>query len=272
MHLDSSTPLKLPLEDDPCDVIAKAMHGHDLDPLKLAQLCQLPIETVQQALRAGAPTINAAALESISDKLHLNSRALQSLPDYRPQVSLPPQLTQIVTPFGHAGVNAYLIQHGSNATLFDTGTDAAPLLKFLDQHQLTLDATYLTHGHHDHVGELDALPPYLPRYFAEDLPHGSSRKLAPGITLTSLDTSGHYSPSRAYFIDGLSHPICICGDIVFAGSMGKAPNSKLYQQSIQLARSHLMTLPADTLLCPGHGPITSASLEAQHNPFLSTRL
>jgi glyoxylase-like metal-dependent hydrolase (beta-lactamase superfamily II) len=28
-----------------------------------------------------------------------------------------------------------------------------------------------------------------------------------------------------------------------------------------------MTLPAETLICPGHGPLTTVVEEKEHNPF-----
>ena len=38
-----------------------------------------------------------------------------------------------------------------HALAFDTGTDPAPLIEYLEQHQLVLDALYITHRHHDHI-------------------------------------------------------------------------------------------------------------------------
>ena len=49
-------------------------------------------------------------------------------------------LVRIVSPFGHAGVNAYIIIMGQHALAFDTGTDCGPLIEYLEQHQLVLDA------------------------------------------------------------------------------------------------------------------------------------
>ena len=31
--------------------------------------------------------------------------------------------------------------------------------------------------------------------------------------------------------------------------------------------TQILNLPADTLLCPGHGPLTTVALEKAHNPF-----
>ena len=75
-------------------------------------------------------------------------------------------------------------------------------------------------------------------------------------------------PARAYYYDGLSVPVCIIGDSVFAGSMGKSPNSESYKLALKTAKENLMTLSSNTVLCPGHGPLTTVGLEKVHNAFL----
>jgi len=258
----------IPLEDDPCDVIAKAMRGHGLSTQDLANRCGLPHTIITQALSDTVPTINAQQLRTIALELNLSPQELASLPHYKPEAAPPKELIQIVTDFGHAGVNSFIITHGSSATLFDAGTSAAPLISFLKQNNLELDAIYITHDHHDHVGGLEAFP-NTPTFFPGDITHGTEKSLAANIRLTALETSGHCSPSLAYFIEGLELPLCICGDIIFAGSMGRSPNPERYQQSLTHAKNNIMTLPPNTLLCPGHGPLTIITQESANNPFLA---
>ena len=60
---------------------------------------------------------------------------------------------------------------------------------------------------------------------------------------------------------------CTCvGDALFAGSMGKAisPAAELAKQKI---RDQIFTLPAEALICPGHGPVTTVGEEKANNPF-----
>jgi glyoxylase-like metal-dependent hydrolase (beta-lactamase superfamily II) len=45
---------------------------------------------------------------------------------------------------------------------------------------------------------------------------------------------------------------------------GAAQNGSLAKQKI---REQILSLPADTLLCPGHGPLTTVAEEKAHNPF-----
>jgi glyoxylase-like metal-dependent hydrolase (beta-lactamase superfamily II) len=61
--------------------------------------------------------------------------------------------------------------------------------------------------------------------------------------------------------------IAYVGDSLFAGSVGGAGAS--YPLLLQNVRDHILSLPADTLICPGHGPLTTVAEEKAHNPFFS---
>ena len=66
-------------------------------------------------------------------------------------------------------------------------------------------------------------------------------------------------------VDGLETPVAISGDSLFAGSMGGGMVS--YQDALQNNREKIMTLPGKTIVCPGHGPMTTIEEERRHNPF-----
>jgi glyoxylase-like metal-dependent hydrolase (beta-lactamase superfamily II) len=40
-----------------------------------------------------------------------------------------------------------------------------------------------------------------------------------------------------------------------------------YEDALRTNREKIMTLPDDTVLCPGHGPLTTVGEEKKHNPF-----
>ncbi|NWK57222.1 MBL fold metallo-hydrolase [Verrucomicrobiaceae bacterium N1E253] len=268
MTQDKTKAPQIPREDDICDVIGKAMRGQGLTPASLAQQASLPEPAVSRALQADGPALPVHELNAIASALGLNPKALAQLNTYLPGCQAPAGLITITTRFGHAGVNAFILENEHSAWVFDTGTDPSPILSHLSTHRLELKNLYITHGHHDHISGLPSFPEdqtILP----ENIRHGESRALTPNIRLTALETSGHFTPSRAYFIEGLSAPVCICGDILFAGSMGKASGLSSYQQSLRHARENLLSLPPETLLCPGHGPLSTIALEKQHNPFLA---
>ena len=259
------SPAAIPLEDDACDVIAKAMHGLAISPRQLAELTGLSEKFIHAALKGDH---SDETLNKIAPALQLSAAALIGLAKYRPNATAPSGLIGFVSPFGHAGVNAYVIITAANALVFDTGTDASAITHFLAENNLVLDTLYITHRHHDHTAGTSSFNnPCI--IYPEDAPPGNRRDVLPGHTLTILDVGGHTNPARAYFYEGLEDPVCIVGDSIFAGSMGKTPNSSSYQQALQTAAENVLTLPPNTILCPGHGPLTTVADEKINNPFLA---
>jgi len=43
-----------------------------------------------------------------------------------------------------------------------------------------------------------------------------------------------------------------------------------YAEGLRSLRDGILSLPGDTLLCPGHGPLTTVDLEVANNPFYPT--
>ena len=66
-------------------------------------------------------------------------------------------------------------------------------------------------------------------------------------------------------VEGLAQSLGIVGDAIFAGSMGGGMVS--YQDALRTNREQILTLSDETILCPGHGPLTSVGEEKAHNPF-----
>ena len=63
----------------------------------------------------------------------------------------------------------------------------------------------------------------------------------------------------------LGQTVEFVGDSIFAGSMGRGNQS--WELARQKVREQILTLPPDTLVCPGHGPLTTVAEEKEHNPF-----
>jgi len=176
-------------------------------------------------------------------------------------------------------VNSYLVWDEVNrdAALFDTGLDATPALKRLEENHLVLRHIFFTHSHWDHV---DALPKIREAWPKAKLHSGS--KNAPvdqrnkpseiihlgGLRITHRETPGHADDGVTYLVgnweDDAPH-VAIVGDTIFAGSMGRGNDS--WDLARQKVREQILSLPPDTLLCPGHGPLTTVAEEKEHNPF-----
>jgi glyoxylase-like metal-dependent hydrolase (beta-lactamase superfamily II) len=184
---------------------------------------------------------------------------------------------QANTPYHDMRVNAYLLwdEDSRKAATFDTGTDVTPLLEQVREHSLSVEAIFLTHTHGDHIADLAQLqsetgnpPVYVNRL--EPLPQtvlideGFQISIG-GMTIRSLLTSGHSAGGTTYLVGGLAWPVAIVGDALFAGSMGGGMIS--YADALQNNREKLMTLPDETIVCPGHGPMTTIGEEKRSNPF-----
>lgn len=83
-----------------------------------------------------------------------------------------------------------------------------------------------------------------------------------------LHTPGHTPGSLCLTVGG-SKPVLIAGDTLFRGAIGRTDlwggDSGAILASI---KNKLMTLPEDTLVITGHGPVTTVGEERRNNPFL----
>lgn len=254
------------LEDDPCDIIAKAMKCQELKISDLAHKTKLSESNIRSVLDG---EINVTSITSLCIHLGLSAGALLDMGVYRSEVGLPDGVYKFTSKYGYLGVNSYLVTYGEIAILFDTGTDAQPVVDFVNKHQLRIIRLYITHRHADHIACLDRFEDVVVTY-PEELGHEESAQVESGLKVVSLDVSGHASHAMAYLITGLSAPVCICGDSLFAGSMGKAPNKERYQQALQTASENILSLSPQTIICPGHGPLTTVDFERRHNPFFAS--
>ena len=88
------------------------------------------------------------------------------------------------------------------------------------------------------------------------------------LRITNRDCPGHAEDGVIYVIGNWPEDaphIAITGDTIFAGSMATGLQSTpLLKQKVA---EQIFTLPADTLLCPGHGPLTTMAQEKANNPF-----
>jgi len=176
-------------------------------------------------------------------------------------------------------VNCYLIwdEVSREAALFDTGWDAGPILALLAENQLQLRHVFLTHTHEDHIAALGGVREKFPKVRLH-----SSSKSAPvdqrnrandfihlgSLRLTNRDTPGHAEDGMTYIVgtwpDDAPHT-AIVGDAIFAGSIGRGNQS--WDLARQKVREQIFSLPPETLICPGHGPLTTVAEEKANNPF-----
>jgi hydroxyacylglutathione hydrolase len=255
------------MEDDFTYVIRKALRGHDLAPAEAAALAGLREGEVMSLLRG---KFSEQAARAIAPVLGLSEEALATLPAYEAQSSLPASIRQLDMPFGSDGqVNAWLIRESGTAVLFDAGPSAGALEQALDPlHAGDLDGVFLTHIHPDHTGGADKLRARgYPVHFPAAFRPGETIRCG-ALTLHTIDLAGHCDGALGYLIDGLTVPVCVVGDALFAGSIGGCPDSQTYRLALANLREHVFILPDETILLPGHGPATTIGDERKRNPFL----
>jgi hydroxyacylglutathione hydrolase len=62
-------------------------------------------------------------------------------------------------------------------------------------------------------------------------------------------------------------PVAVVGDSMFAGSIGGGMVS--YVDALRNNREQILTLPDSTIICPGHGPLTTVREQKHANPFFA---
>ncbi|MEX2237460.1 MAG: MBL fold metallo-hydrolase [Dehalococcoidia bacterium] len=90
-----------------------------------------------------------------------------------------------------------------------------------------------------------------------------------GVSLKVMHTPGHTPGSLSYYTDGL----LFSGDTLFRGSIGRTdlPGGD-YAQEMSSIIDHLLTLPDDTVVLPGHMDETRIGVERTTNPFVLQEL
>jgi glyoxylase-like metal-dependent hydrolase (beta-lactamase superfamily II) len=88
------------------------------------------------------------------------------------------------------------------------------------------------------------------------------------LRVSHRDTPGHAEDGVTYLVgnwpEDAPHAAMV-GDAIFAGSIGRGNQS--WDLARQKVREQILSLPDETLLCPGHGPLTTVAEEKANNPF-----
>jgi glyoxylase-like metal-dependent hydrolase (beta-lactamase superfamily II) len=172
------------------------------------------------------------------------------------------------------------------------------ILDFLREQGLSVGAILNTHGHADHIGGNAAIKeafPEAPIIIGANETHlladadanlsapfglpitsppaddtvreGDTLEVA-GIPFEVLDVPGH-SPGHVVFLYRDNPPVLFGGDVLFRGSIGRTDfpgcDGRLFLEGI---RSKILTLPPETVVYSGHGPVTTVGYEKRTNPFV----
>lgn len=271
--------MRLPVEDDFNDVIGKAQKGQGIATEALADQLSLPEESIRSARRGEFVESDVSAL---ARGLGLNASALLAIGRKEWYPAQPPAtegFELIATPFYDMHVNAYLMwdPETRNAIAFDTGTDPAPMLAQIQALGLSLRTLFITHSHDDHItgaagflSETGARAVMSRRepgldFETELIDEGYTESVG-CLRVEMFDTPGHTPGGATFLVKGLSRQFAIAGDAIFAGSMGGANIS--YEDGLAGVRK-ILSLPDDTVIASGHGPLTTVGEEKRMNCFFN---
>ncbi len=272
---------RLPLEDNFTDVIAKAQRGLKITDEQLAKRAEVSLEDLA-AIQSGQ--LLDAVIRRVARHLKLSANALEDLAHKRfyPAAPVFPRgFAMFNTPCGDMTVNNYLVWDARSrfAAVFDTGANAEALIATIEAEDLDVRHIFITHTHEDHIAALPALAAACPRAEVwsgerEPVDHPGAKTFAENahfhvgeIAIKTLFTWGHSPGMTTYFVTGLSWPLAIVGDSLFSCSMGGSLTN--YADQLRNNNEKIFTLPRNSVIAPGHGPLTTLANEKQHNPFFA---
>ncbi|MGJ8696269.1 MAG: MBL fold metallo-hydrolase [Verrucomicrobiaceae bacterium] len=269
------------LEDNFEDIIGKTLRGTGLADGVLSFLTGVETEVIEK-LKGGE--FDEAAVRAIAPSLGLDGNTLveRAKGAWRPEDVELKGLQQFNTLFDDdpeepMTVNSYLVwdPQTKEAALFDTGANADGALAAVSELGLELKYLFLTHTHIDHIIDRDKVTAAHPG--AQVCVNGmeavdGATRFAAGdsfsigtLRVSTRLTWGHSPAGTTYVVHGLDRPVAIVGDAIFAQSMGGGMIS--YHDALATNRAEIFTLEDQTVICPGHGPMTSVGEEKAHNPF-----
>lgn len=251
-----------PLEDGIADVLNKAIRGLGKTLYDVSRGAGLDEAVLQQVLDGACDKV---ALVKLARALNLDAEALLALPTYKPEVTVMAGVKRLVMPFRSWSVNAWLLERKGVSLLFDTGWNPSDILYELKG--IRPAAAFITHEHEDHVGGVKALQEKGIKIISEREALEAGEFEFGEIKVQVMDLSGHCVPTASYWVTGFEKPLWVVGDAIFAGSMGGCKSPESFKMAVESLRKGFESLDPDSLILPGHGPMTSLSLEKTSNPF-----
>lgn len=201
--------------------------------------------------------------------------------------------------------NSYVVWRdgGTEAFVIDPGFEPDLILDALSERNLTLAAIVCTHGHVDHIAGNTALKRAFPAApiligpgdaamltdadlnlsgpfgmpitspAADQLVKEGESVTVAGIELDVFDAPGHSAGHVVYVVCDTDPLTVFGGDVLFRGGVGRTdfPGGSFDTLKHHIERV-LWPLPDDTIVYPGHGPVTRVGHEKRTNPFVGQGL
>ncbi|MGZ6127088.1 MAG: MBL fold metallo-hydrolase [Vulcanimicrobiaceae bacterium] len=270
------------LEDEFSDVLKKAMRGTGAGVTMLARATGIPAAEIN-AWAGGHGSPSESQAREVASALHLDpgkfadAAAGRWHPD---PVALPDVRHHPQNPHPSNGY-VFFLDGGKRAALVDPAGIPANLLRILRDGAYHLEYILVTHKHADHCDATADVAAEFPQ--AKIVMHradvhaignlashallvkdGEELPFSDSAHIRMLHTPGHTDGSSSY----LFRSAVFTGDTLFADSVGGAfGDATTYDDILRSVRTQLFTLPDDTVVMPGHGPLSRIGWEKAHNPF-----
>lgn len=190
------------------------------------------------------------------------------------------------------GTNSYLIYEEDKkiAYIIDAASKAPKFVEIIKKYNLDLKYVFLTHGHYDHILEMDF---WRNKYGAKIVCNESTKEYLEDISLnlsgilgtefTSYadiflkDNEGQfeiikYIKTPGHTFDGIIYLVgnlIFSGDLIFKDSVGRTDfKGSNTQDLINSIRNIVYKFDDKTIILPGHGPSTTVGYEKINNPFV----
>ncbi len=203
----------------------------------------------------------------------------------------------ITVPNGTMQANCYIVETDHAAVVIDPGYLEKQITSYVAENPDKIKFILLTHRHFDHLNAANALRKMTgAKIVIHELDEGglysdllSLGSMAGGFyghadpdahadvyidegdTVTAgemvfkvLYTPGHSEGGVCYLCEN----ILFSGDTLFKGSIGRTDFPSSNNTEMRESLDRLCTLPDDTIVYPGHGPMTTIGHEKQTNIFL----
>jgi hydroxyacylglutathione hydrolase len=208
-------------------------------------------------------------------------------------------MIHIVMPLGPLQCNCSILgdEKSHQCIVVDPGAEIEEIEQVLTEKKLKVTHIVITHAHIDHIGgamklrattgapilmneaDLEQFPmlEMQAKWVGMESPgkvildqslHDHEKFIFGGTEAIVLHTPGHTSGSSCLYLP--TEKKLIAGDTLFAGSIGRTdlPGGDM-DAIMRSLQGPILALPDDTIVFPGHGPVTTIGEERQSNPFLS---
>ena len=190
-------------------------------------------------------------------------------------------------PVGQLETNCYVVTNEDtlDCAVIDPGDESNTILDYLERNHLRCRAIFLTHGHYDHVGAVDAVREetgatvymnalddrkknrdgHFPYTLPEDGEYygGGDTVELPGLRFEVIATPGHTRGGVTLRCENA----LFTGDTLFKGSCGRTdlPGGDM-EEELESLRT-LCSLPGDYEVYPGHMDSSTLSRERMFNYY-----